>query len=767
MRKPSTQHARGLAASLLIGLVVTTLAYSSHATGPDDTASLEAALNDLDQWIGDKANGDKWRKFLLSAELRKEIQCGREADPAKVSRALQQYRSGAKGLNKRRFVAVRGELQTWLDRLKNQHAADLPQLVWAVRVDHVPLSDERFKLIRDDLRISANELERTLGVGTQFALNWKAYLKWELLQSHLEGDANITGQSLKELDQVLKRFRMNQPGLENPAFIRVAVAIERYRELALWNALAKRRDTRPRYATYLKELQKQLTRQLEKPTVETSRQVGKVLGIMHHLGHSPQLVQTIRTQFNHPNVLADISESAINRLVGRPVSETRPVRDLILGARVYGSAHTRGQLSLHTLPAVDHVDVELRVAGQIQTNTLSFKKSVCVSSCGFTDYAATKRLTISDERFVVMPPVTSAWTSNRILSIRKTGGRFGHRLVERIARKQVAQKKPQTERIASKKAKKQVSEKLDKQVVQALHESRNKYVEKFRWPLERIGMFPAHLNMSSGNAQVRVQATLASQKQVTTAQHPPGKRSSNDITVQLHESAVNNFAPSLLAGIGLRQEKESDQAKLEGDVPSWLMKLAQEERNKPSIAPGNIPELTSPQNATDDKSDVGDTKSQFKPWSVRLNAEHPVSISFNDQRATIRVRFAELRTVEPDEDNDTVMRNWDLLVTYQMIQDGNLVILRREGDIEALPSGFDPEWFDDPRWDDKLSGRQVSLRKNLEKNINKRADQGTAFPREITIPALHLSRHNGTEQSFVLEQLDCDNGWLTIGYRVP
>ena len=75
--------------------------------------------------------------------------------------------------------------------------------------------------------------------------------------------------------------------------------------------------------------------------------------------------------------------------------------------------------------------------------------------------------------------------------------------------------------------------------------------------------------------------------------------------------------------------------------------------------------------------------------------------------------------------------------------------------------------LDDPRWEDKLSGRQVSVRKNLEKNINKRAAEGTGFPQEITIDPLEIKRQDGTLLAPILQQLDCTDGWLTIGYRLP
>ncbi len=744
-------------AIIFSGLVGSGMAFGA---GPDDVAQLTVELDDLDQWVGDGANGDKWRKFLRTKELREQLAKGREADPAIVARVQQQYRSGANGLDKRRFVSTGHEIQTWLDALRNQHAGDLAKSVWASRGDHLPLTDENFATVRTNLQSAAQQLENRLGVGSSFAQGWKDYLRWSQLEPHLYGEVKVTGQVLRELDVVLRRLRANKPGLEHPVFGRMAKALERYRELAFWHALSKRRDTRPHYAKALLNLEKQITRNAERPTVESTRQIGKTLGLMRHLGHSPHLVQRVSARFDRPNVSAQVSSAALQRMAQRPVSETTPVRDVILGAQVRGTAHSSGQLSVRTLPAADHIAVELRLAGNIQSRTFSYKKPVRVSGQGSTDFLATKQLQISDERFVVMPAAASARTKTRISSIKKTGGKFGRRIVERIARKKVAESKPKAERIAARHAEKKITAKFDNQVVEALYTARQNYDSKLHPPLERLGMFPEDLHMSSSSAGIQIATKLASHKQISTDRMPPGAYANNDFTFQVHESALNNFLPHLLGGAKLGQTSESEAPRLEGEVPAWLKKAANNPKVKEQFAvAGNTPELATAQGEKAEKS-----SSDFKPWAFVLNSEHPVSVSFQDQAITLRIRIAELKTLEDGE--ESVRKNWDFLVTYLVMQEGNRVVLRRTGDIEALPTGFDPQWFGDPRWNDKLTSKQVGVRKNLEKNINKRAAEGGGFPLEIPLPPVELPSTNGAKQALQLQQLDCNEGWLTLGYRL-
>jgi len=742
-------------ASLVFATVFIGLSFPRAALASPPIARLTAALDELDQWVGDKKNGDAWRSYLRSKQLREQLELNEQADPAVVSRALQQYRSGASGLEKKRFVMVRRELQAWLDSLRSKHAGDLAKLAWAARGDHVPLTDESFAVVRNDLQKAANQLENRLGLGSSYTESWKDYLKWSQLEPHFSSEVKITGQSLRELDTVLRRLRANQPGLEHPAFVRTASVLQRYRELALWYALGQRRDTRPRYSNFLLELEKQITRNLEKPTVESARQVGKIVGLMHQLRHSPWLVEQIRAKFNQPNLWVDVSATALQRLAQRPVSETEPVRDCILGARVRGTAHSTGVLGLRTLPAANHIAIELQLAGNIESQTFSYKKPVRVGSLGSTNFTATKHLQINDEQFLVLPAVATAQTKTRTCSIKKTGGRFGRRLVERIARKKVAESKSQAEWIGARHAEQRVADKFDRQVVKAIYQARQNYDSKLHPPLERIGMFPEHLHMASTAGGIQIETRLATYKQISTDRLPPGRHASNDFTLQVHETAFNNFLPHLLAGAKLGQASESQPPKLEGEVPAWLKKLT----NSPQVKDQFVSPANAPTPAADQETTAESKASDFKPWSFQLNSEHPVSVSFDDQQVTLRIRIAELKTIEDGE--ESVLKNWDFLVKYRVVQSGNGILLRREGEIEALPTGFDPAW------ENRIKPGLVGVRSNLEANINKRAAAGGGFPLEIPFPPIKLPATGAAQQSLQLQQLDCDEGWLTLGYRLP
>jgi hypothetical protein len=622
----------------------------------------------------------------------------------------------------------------------------------AVAGEHQPVTAERFAPYRDELIASARALEQALGIDSQLARDWKRYLKWDLLEPQLVEDSPVSRASLENMATVLRRFRSNHPGLELPVFTRTADAIDRYRDLAFWYALAERRDTVPLYESFAKDFDEQLRRHMEAPTSETTLQIGRALGTIDYLGEAPELVEVVRASYSQPNVLADVSTEALNELAG-PVCQIRGVRDCILGTSIRGTAITNGLVTFQPLEASARIEIDMFLAGIIRSRTVGYNKPVNIHASGTTNYSAGKRLLISDDEFTTAGLWVDADTRTRIHSVQKTGGKLGKKLIEKIAWKKVYEKKRQSERIASRHAEQKIASNFDSQVLTALTNGRVSYEGRLRAPLKRVALLTETIRLASSHESIHSQLTVASHRQIATNSTPPEKLAGNDVTVQVHETAINNFLPTLLAGASLRQESADQPPRLEGDVPKWLRELAKK-TPKEAVADKKSPREEPIANETA----PAEPKAEFRPWHFTLNIEAPASVSFTDQKLVLRMRLAELKASADEEEEPR--KNWDFIVTYRLIQEGNEVLLKREGDIEAFPTGFDP------RWDERLTGEQVGVRNNMAKNLNKRAAAGEGFPAEIPLPAVKLPKGD-EEITLELTQLECDNGWLTIGYRVP
>lgn len=748
-------------AMLLLALLVSTSsrALAAPAAKASATARLSQALAELETWIGDGDNGQRWRRHLHIADLHAAIAQGDQADPAELASVLHRFTAKTPGLEQGRFVAVRKALAAWLEDLKRQYASDPQRLAWASRGDYQPITPEQFAAIQRDLRTKAAALEQALGHDTPLARGWKKFLQWDLLAPHLAKGFQPDRKSIADLDQVLARFHANEPGLELPVFTNLAQAIAPYRVLAGWATAATVRDSRQDYERLVASVGDQLTRHLKTPTTETAWKAGRLLGIVDSLAQSPELVAAVRNQFARANVTATVSPDFVMEMPEqRNFDQVRPVRDCILGTSIFGSARTLGNMRYEIVPSDADARLRLRLDGQAFSNTRGYNGPVRISSTGTTVYCAEKLVTLHQDFFTATPAVASVDTRTRINSINKTGGKLGSRLIEKVAWKRAGQQKRQAELISAAHTRERVVTEFDERAAKDLGDARARYVEKIGDPLIRRGMSPEYLRLYSAPTGLGFEATFANRHQLAADAPAPTKMPGLDMAIQIHESAVNNYLPLVLSSARIAQETADQEPVLEGNMPTWF-KLASVVQPKLAAAASSGVEAV--QQATEQIEDaiedagVADpdkpTAPPFRPYSITLNAEAPVSIRFDDGKVAIRVRAAVLAA------DDAEYKNWDFIVTYAITAQGDQILLKRVGDIEAFPTGFDPAW------DKQLSAQQSGFRSTLAKNMNARAQSGQSFPDEIPIEPIHISRFG----VMVLRELVADDGWLTIGWTLP
>jgi hypothetical protein len=748
---------KGVPAAVVCACLAAGLAAAPAATGANAAGAapaVVAALDDLDAWLGDGDNGHRWRGYLQSAALRGELAKGNDADPAVVSRALQQYRTGAKGLELAPFRRVADAAAPWLAALKAQYADDLAKLAWASRGDHAPISAQQFAAARAVLRSKAEALDRALGSDTSLSRGWKKYLAWDKLEPHLADGYQPPPAALVELDDVLRRFRTNVPGLELPVFTDVAQAIVQYRALAPWaSATARGQDSRPVYERRLATLSQTLERFRERPSIELARTIAQNLGLVDGLAQSPEFVAAMRRQFAQPNIYGAVSANFVMRAPNRPIDRVTPVRDCILGTSIFGTAHALGGIQYNLIPSDDTVELAIYLTGEAHSRTTGYNGPVRISSTGVTNYWARQQISLSQDAFTASDVTADAHLHSQIHSIRKTGGPLFHKLIEKIAWRRAGEQKPQAERISASHTRERVVREFQETVAHDLGQLRSQYDNQINWPLVRRGMSPDYLQMRSGPAGVSIETLFAARSQLGAPGARPPAMPGHDIVVQIHESAINNYLPLALASAKIGQATADNPPKLEGNVPNWLKALSAARPNLGAAASAGVEAVQEAQERIADAVGVEPSTAPppFKPYSITLNAEAPASVHFDDNRVVIRVRASELTS------EDSAYRNWDFVVTYAIRQQGDRILLTREGEIEAFPTGFDPEW---PR---QLTPEETGFRSVLKKNMNARADAGQSFPKQIPIEPVRLSRFG----VLVLGELIADDGWLTVGWALP
>ena len=124
-------------------------------------------------------------------------------------------------------------------------------------------------------------------------------------------------------------------------------------------------------------------------------------------------------------------------------------------------------------------------------------------------------------------------------------------------------------------------------------------------------------------------------------------------------------------------------------------------------------------------------------------------MNFADGDVEITIHIARLTS------GDRTFDNWDVTGIYTPELAGGGIILRRERDLEMLPTNFRGS----------LSSRQVAERRNLEEELNARSAQGRGFPRTIEFDPLEPEGALAEAGPLDMTEFASQEGWLRVAWN--
>jgi len=390
-----------------------------------------------------------------------------------------------------------------------------------------------------------------------------------------------------------------------------------------------------------------------------------------------------------------------------------PVDEVVLGTRVRGSGHTRGNVRLDFVPSPDRAAFDLVFVATNIANTRGSQGPVTVNSRGVTNLGARRRFFLDEFTASASPVQASADTDTTVTGM-AINSRFGKRLIQKIASRKMAETMPQAEAIAEGRARDRLRKQFQEQTEPALAQFRDQFQEKVRGPLEKQGFYPEMLHMNTTDTTLAITARKATASQLAAASLPPAATAGSLISARVHESAINNMLEEKLGGRLITQ----------ADVD----RMAREGKAKMPESLGSDPDQ--------------------KPWAVTFAKHRPVSVSVDDGRVKLLVRGDKFVS------GDRSFPGMDIWATYAIATSSQGMHLIREGDVQIYPPGFKPGGAE------KLSMAETSLRRILQKRFDK------LWTQVIDIPALPLQGELAAAGPLPLQQLDArKDGWVVAGWR--
>ncbi len=598
---------------------------------------------------------------------------------------------------------------------------DLSPLFQKAAEEFRPVTDQELAGARAEVIERMEALERFVRPSSTNGQHWLRFLRWDALKEALAAEGQPDPRPLADTYQRLNR---DENGLELPRFRRVSDGLRRYSQLL---QIAQQPDQPAYYRSQLDRLQAQLDEYRREPSARAGFEIGSRVGFLAGMGEAPELVSAVRREFAQPNAYVEVSTSLV-AAAAEPIDRREPVTDCILGATIRSDAHSIGSVGVASIPSDDKAVLAFISQGRTHSRSVGRKGPAVIRSTSFTDFTATKRVELSDAVFSASGSRAHATTDSNIHSVAKAGGGLGSRLVANIGWDRAQQSKSRAEAIAADHAEDRIDRRFNDELNEEVREARQRYEKEYRRPLVRRGELPEHIRFSTDRDSVGIEVTQANLGQLGAAGSPPAASTGHDMSMRLHESAVNNYSAILLGGATASQTEPGKDVQFDVKLPDW-MKDAWEQR-----------ETEVDETAASDEP--------FKEYSLRFRDGRPLSVNFADGKVELTVHISRLRS------GDKTFANWDVTGTYTPeLADGG-VVLRREADLVMLPADFRGT----------LSSRQAAERRNLEEELNQRSAQGRGFPRTIEFDALEPEGALAAAGPLLMRECGSDDGWLTLAW---
>jgi hypothetical protein len=263
------------------------------------------------------------------------------------------------------------------------------------------------------------------------------------------------------------------------------------------------------------------------------------------------VAEVVERDYRNANLRIAIAAELVNRLLPATEPQRGVVRDTIAGAPVRGWSTTSTRLAVKLTPDERAWRVALRAQGDVQSDTYSRGGPAVVRSRGLASFSAEKPLVLGFGGISALPAVATAKSGSRLTGLTTSYDRVPllGSYVRGVARDRYTQVRPRAAVESRVKIERQVAATLEQRVSPELDRLQADWNNRVVARAEKLGLRIDPIELRTTETRLISRVRVANEKQL--AAHTPRMRAPSDsvLSVQLHESSINNAVEGLkLAG---------------------------------------------------------------------------------------------------------------------------------------------------------------------------------------------------------------------------
>lgn len=416
-----------------------------------------------------------------------------------------------------------------------------------------------------------------------------------------------------------------------------------------------------------------------------------------------RIAEAIDTHYRNANVRIALSDDLLDRMIPRIEPHNIPVRSHVLGSQVRGQSRVESDLGIQLIPSSDRWNLLLRAQGNVATRSTGSRSIVAVHTSGHSEFDAGKAIEIT-KRGIELEDTTvkvSGRTRLRNIETDFDGWPLLGTLARSLAEDRYESMAPKANRIANRTLQQRIQSEIDETVQTRADRATEQLSDLVLGPLSSLKLDPKVTDLETTDERLLARFRLAGDWQMAAFTPRPRAPKSSLMSVQIHQSALNNTIEQLLP----RGQATS--------IETMLANIATTFGQEAWTMPEDIP------------SDV----------TIQFSSTRPVTVEIEDDRLWITLRIIRLR-----RPGSVDLTNFIVRAAYKPQMDGIHASLVRDGHL-------------------RISGPRMSMRERLPARtiFNKVLSSN----REIPVVVPRLQQHPAME-GMAVSQLELRHGWMAV-----
>jgi hypothetical protein len=372
---------------------------------------------------------------------------------------------------------------------------------------------------------------------------WQKYLLLDKLQERCATGVEITPDQRKLARDILYRFHSTQLTSDQAAFLEQPALRKFAQQLTAWGAEPV--DLLALAAA----IEKYESDEGSLHAVNIAQQYDMLRWSQEET--TAELAQAVNSYYRNANVRVAISAELVNRLLPKEMRTAEPIQEVIQGASVEGQSETSTRLRLVLLPDLFRWRLGLEAKGEVASSTASTSGPATFYQEGAASYRARKLFTIDRKNIRMHQAEAEAAAQNQLNDFETDfdGVPLLNVVARIIARNQYDQKTPAARQEVEGKIIHRAAGTLDEQVAERIDKAKAEFQRKLVSPLQKLQLDPTAVDLETTQDRLIARYRLAGRDQLSA--HTPRPQAPGDslLSVQVHETALNNALDHLrLAG---------------------------------------------------------------------------------------------------------------------------------------------------------------------------------------------------------------------------